>query len=242
MQDYDDYPQAKLHTQWPGTGRVGDPAFEALTGLSIPLTSNNERLETSMRNAGCILLSIIGRSFLVSHSIGAIHPILLSDQCPDLIAGNLNLEPTTVPFESIFGGPSSPNAGRAPARKWGLTNTPLNYFPAASSPDDLKPVRVGPDSAATRSCLQQSEPARKLPNINKVPYVALTGEASQHAGYDHCIVNYLQQAGGNPEWIRLEEIGIRGNGHFGYLERNSEQIARVAERWFQRHSGLGDRF
>ena len=235
MQDYNDYPQAKLHTQWPGTGREGDPAFEALANLAIPLTTNNDRLESSMRKAGCILLSIIGKSFLISHSIGAIHPILLSDQCPDLIAGNLNLEPTTVPFESIVGGPSSPNAGRVPNRKWGLTNTPLTYLPAATVPEDLKPVRAGPDSAARRSCLRQSEPARKLPNINKVPYVALTGEASQHAGSDHCIVEYLRQAGGKPEWIRLAQIGIHGNGHFGYLERNSEQIAKVAERWIRRH-------
>ncbi|KAL8788602.1 MAG: hypothetical protein Q9195_007197 [Heterodermia aff. obscurata] len=237
MQDYNDYPQAKLHTQWPGSGQPGSPAFEALSSLAIPLTTAPTQLETSMRHAGCVLLSLLGpKSFLISHSIGALYPILLSDQCPHLIAGSLNLEPTTLPFESIFGPPSSPNAGRAPARKWGLANTPLTYHPRATTPEDLKPVRVGNDSAAKRSCLLQAEPARKLPNINLVPYVALTGEASQHAGYDHCIVEYLRQAGGTPEWIRLGEVGVRGNGHFGYLERNSEKIARVAEGWIGRFS------
>ena len=236
MQDYNDYPQAKLHTQWPGTGKPGDPAFEALVALALPLTSNSTRLELAMRNAGCTLLSIIGKSFLISHSIGALYPILLSDECPDLIAGNLNLDPATIPFESNYGSIDSPNAGRTPSRKWGLTDTPLTYSPPAKRPEDLKPVRVGNDSAATRSCLLQSDPPRSLPKINRVPYVAITGEASQHATYDHCVLDYLRQAGGKPEWIKLAKIGIKGNGHFGYLEKNSEQIARVAEKWLQRHS------
>lgn len=236
MQDYNDYPQAKLHTQWPGTGRPGDPAFEALVALAIPLTSNSTRLELAMRNAGCTLLSIIGKSFLISHSIGAAYPILLSDECPDLIAGNLNLEPTTIPFETVVGSRDSPNGGRAPSRQWGLTNTPLTYSPPARRPEDLKPIRVGNDTAATRNCMLQTDPPRSLPKINRVPYVAITGEASQHAGYDHCIVEYLRQAGGRPDWIELADVGIKGNGHFGYLEKNSEQIARVAERWLKGHS------
>ena len=82
----------------------------------------------------------------------------------------------------------------------------------------------------------QTDPPRSLPKINRVPYVAITGEASQHAGYDHCIVEYLRQAGGRPDWIELADVGIKGNGHFGYLEKNSEQIARVAERWLKGHS------
>lgn len=103
MEDFNDYPQAKLHTQWPGTGLPGDPAFDAIIALALPLTVNQDPLEKSMRNAGCALLSIIGKSFLVSHSIGALHPILLSDQCPELIQGNLNFDPTTIPFESALG-------------------------------------------------------------------------------------------------------------------------------------------
>lgn len=236
MQDYDDYPQAKLHTQWPGTGLPGDPAFDQFLALGISLTSNNVALEGSMRNAGCELLSIIGKSFLVSHSIGALHPILLSDECPDLIQGNLNLEPTTIPFESVLGSFNSSNGGRTPARKWGLANTPLGYVPPAATPEDLRPVRLGQDTPGNRSCLRQMDPPRALPNINRVPYVALTGEASQHAGYDHCIIEYLRQAGGSPEWIKLADIGIKGNGHFGYLEKNSEEIAKVVEGWFRKHS------
>ncbi|KAL8994993.1 MAG: hypothetical protein Q9169_005192 [Polycauliona sp. 2 TL-2023] len=236
MQDYDDYPQAKLHTQWPGTGRQGDPAFDAISALAIPLTRNTVALETSMRNAGCALLSIIGKSFLISHSIGAVHPIHLSDQCPEFVQGNLNFDPTTIPFEWFIGGPDAPNGGRLSVRPWGLTTIPITYSPPAARPEDLKTVRVGEDTAAKRSCKLQADPPRTLPNINRVPYVAITGEASQHATYDHCIVEYLRQAGGKPEWIQLGQIGIKGNGHFGYLEKNSEEIAKVAEKWFRKHS------
>ncbi len=236
MEDYNDYPQAKLHTQWPGTGTFGDPSFDALSGLALPLTTASQRQESSMRSAGCALLAIIGKSFLISHSIGAAFPILLSDQCPDLVAGSLNLEPTTIPFETIIGSITSPNAGRAPSRQWGLANTPLTYDPAPATPADLKTVRIGVDTAGNRSCLQQADPPRRLTNIARVPYVALTGEASQHTTFDHCIVNYLRQAGGSPEWIRLWDIGIKGNGHFGYLEKNSDEYAKVAEMWLSKVS------
>ncbi|CAO1597444.1 hypothetical protein XANCAGTX0491_001250 [Xanthoria calcicola] len=117
MQDYDDYPQARLHTQWPGTGRPGDAAFEVMVALGPPATTNSDAVEIFIRNAGCQLLSIICKSFLISHSIGALHPILLSDQCPELIQGNLNLEPTTIPFESVLGTFDSSNRGRTPALK-----------------------------------------------------------------------------------------------------------------------------
>lgn len=236
MEASNSYPQAKLHTQWPGTGTFGDPAFDAMNALGIPLTTNNPAAETAMRAAGCALLEIIGKSFLISHSIGAAYPILMSDQCPDLVAGNLNLEPTTIPFETFTGSfnSSQPGGGRAPSRKWGLTNTPLKYDPMPATPEELKPIRVGEDTAANRSCYAQPDPPRKLTNIARVPYVALTGEASQHATFDHCIVNYLKQAGGSPEFIKLWEVGIKGNGHFGYLEKNSDEIAKVAEKWLSK--------
>jgi len=31
--------------------------------------------------------------------------------------------------------------------------------------------------------------------------------------YDHCTLKYLEQAGVRPMFIKLADIGIRGNGH-----------------------------
>jgi pimeloyl-ACP methyl ester carboxylesterase len=188
-----------------------------------------------MRSAGCALLRLIGPSFLVSHSFGAVHSILLSDQCPELVVGNVNVEPASIPFQSYIGNATS-SVGRTANRPWGLTNTAITYDPPAASPSDLKTVTVGDDTPGLRSCILQVEPAKKLINIAKVPYVALTGEASPHITYDHCVINYLRQCGVKADFIKLGEIGIRGNGHFSFLEKNNLEIAAVAEKWIARIS------
>lgn len=231
----DAYPQSQLHTQWPGPGVRGDPVFDVFESGFIPLTSNNTRQEISMRASGCELLNLIGPSFLVSHSIGAIHPILLSDECPSLVAGNVNLEPGNIPFESYVGNGTS-SVGRTSARPFGLTVTNLNYSPPISNYTDLITETVGEDTPSSRSCIQQSNSTanytiRTLPNLGKVPYVLFTGEASPHATYDHCVVNYLQQVGVSPEWIKMADVGVTGNGHFGYLELNSAAYFKVVEKW-----------
>ncbi|KAF4546065.1 Alpha beta-hydrolase [Lasiodiplodia theobromae] len=229
------YPQSQNHTQWPGTGLRGDPYFDAFQASLMPLTTNLTAQELSMRASGCALLELIGPSYLVSHSIGALYPILLSNDCPQLVAGNINLEPTTIPFQSYTGNATSA-VGQTSARPWGLSNTHIDYEPAIASADELETVSVGEDTIALRSCLMQVEPARKLPKIASVPYVALTGEASPHITYDHCIIGYLEQAGGKPEWIKLGEIGIHGNGHFGFLELNNMEIAAVVHDWIQQRT------
>jgi hypothetical protein len=61
----------------------------------------------------------------------------------------------------------------------------------------------------------------------------LTGEASVHITYDHCAIDFLKQAGGKPEWIKLSEWGIKGNGHFLHVEKNNLQIAGLVDAWIR---------
>jgi hypothetical protein len=61
----------------------------------------------------------------------------------------------------------------------------------------------------------------------------VTSEASIHATYDHCVIEYLNQTGGSPEWIKLEDRRIHGNGHSMYLEKNSDEIATLVEQWME---------
>ena len=221
------YPQASLHTQWPGTGRIGDPSFDAFRKGVLPFTSNFTLSELAMRAAGCELLSLIGPSYLISHSLGSVYPLLLSNDCPENVAGNINLEHSNHPFWN-YG--VAVNEGSA-TRPWGLSNTPLDYEPAVGGVEELRQVVVGNDTLALRNCRLQAEPARKLPKIASVPYLCLTGEASVHVTYDHCVVEFLKQAGGEPEWIKLEDRNVTGNGHFMHLEKNNMEIARVVEDW-----------
>lgn len=93
---------------------------------------------------------------------------------------------------------------------------------------------MGTDTPGNRSCiLQTGSLIHTLPNIASVPFVALTGSASPHITYDHCVIAYLQQTGGSPDWIKLGDIGITGNGHFAHLELNNLEVAAVVHDWIQ---------
>ena len=61
--------------------------------------------------------------------------------------------------------------------------------------------------------------------------MVLTSEASYHAPYDHCTVKFLEQAGVKPSFIRLADLGIKGNSHVLMLEKNSRDIAVAMARW-----------
>lgn len=96
-------------------------------------------------------------------------------------------------------------------------------------------MSVGNETLAKRNCYLQKEPARQLPNIASVPYLMVTSEASVHITYDHCIVDYLTQVGGKPDWIKLADIGIKGNAHFMHIEKNNLEIAAVVKDWIEKH-------
>jgi hypothetical protein len=67
-----------------------------------------------------------------------------------------------------------------------------------------------------------------------VPILILVAEASYHAAYDHVTAAYLAQAGVPNTFIRLADLGIRGNGHMMMLEKNSDAIAGVIEGWLKK--------
>ncbi|KAL0941411.1 uncharacterized protein CTRU02_204174 [Colletotrichum truncatum] len=235
VKGYNTYPQSQLHTQWPGTGMRGDPTFDQFQQSFIPYTSSYNSQELAIRAAGCELLSLIGaKSYLISHSLGSKFALVISNDCPQLLAGSINLEPSTIPFWAYGLG-----LGGRSANPWGLTNTHVDYEPAVTDASEFtdKIESVGQETLALRNCYRQKEPARQLPKISSVPYVALTGEASVHITYDHCIIDYLKQAGGNPEWIKLGDIGIKGNGHFGHVEKNNLDIASVVHKWIKKQQG-----
>lgn len=80
-------------------------------------------------------------------------------------------------------------------------------------------------------CTLQAEPASQLVNLKKLPILIETGEASYHATYDHCFVQFLRQAGcEKAEHLKLADVGIYGNGHLQFLEKNSDEIARGLRR------------
>ncbi len=181
-----------------------------------------------MRFAGAALLEKIGPSFLVSHSLGGSYPWLIADEVPDKVKGIVSLEPVSPPFESLDG--PTP----FPTRKYGLTEAAMTFAPPVNDPKvDLPTVKEGVDTPARRACRLQQEPAKQLVNLKKVPVLVIVGEASIHATYDHCTVEFLEQAGVKTKFIRLEDIGIFGNGHFHFIEKNNIEIVKVAKQWME---------
>ena len=152
---------------------------------------------------------------------------------PDLVKAILAIEPNGPPFYGVefIGAPDWFKQGEL-ALPYGITAVPLTYSPAIKDASELKMVQQ--DKADTPDkvrCYAQAEPARQLPNLQKMPILVLTSEASYHAPYDHCTVNYLRQAGIKPTYIRLADLGIRGNSHVMMLEKNNKDIAAVIAKW-----------
>ena len=117
-------------------------------------------------------------------------------------------------------------------RPWGITSDALAYSPPAGTASDLQIVQQDEsDAPELCRCWMQKEPARQLPNLQGIPILIVTSEASYHAPYDHCTVNFLTQAGVHPTWIKLADVGIHGNGHNMLLEKNNAEIAAVLSRW-----------
>jgi hypothetical protein len=53
--------------------------------------------------------------------------------------------------------------------------------------------------------------------------------------YSHCTVGYLRQAGADVSFLKLADIGLRGNGHMMMMEKNSDDIAQVIIDWLDKN-------
>lgn len=230
------WPQAAKHTQWPGSGKPGDPAFDAFYATQFPSLVSYPKQQEINRDAGIALLDKIGPAILMTHSqSGAFHwPI--AEARPNLVKAIVAVEPNGPPvFETEFKGAPEWFADMGKKKTWGLGEVPLAYDPPLKPGEELAFVRQDkPDAPDLVRCWQQAEPARKLPKLANIPMLIVIAEASYHASYDHCTANYLTQAGVRNTMIRLESRGIRGNGHMMMLEKNSDQIAALMLEWIEK--------
>src|SRR5258706_462899 len=231
------YPQAKLHTQWPGTGVAGDAVFDQFFSSQVEDIADGNVVEALNRDAGTALLDRIGPAILLTHSQSGPFGWALADARPRMVRGIIAIEPNGPPFyeSTTIGAPDWFKDGVL-ARVWGTARVPLTYAPATARPEDLRPVRQAQaDGPNLVRCWLQPEPARKLINLQQIPIVIVTSEASYHAPYDHCTSRYLRQAGVAHEFVRLPDVGIHGNGHMMMLEKNNVAIATWLEKWATKH-------
>jgi len=229
------WPQAHLHTQWPGGGVQGDPVFDQFIASQVPTVRSAELMQTVNRDALIALLEKIGPSILLTHSQSGSYGFPVADTRPDLVKALIEVEPSGPPVYDtmLLGAPDYFRDGVV-ERSWGLSAVPLRYEPAVQSADELSFVRQDKaDGPGLARCWAQASPARQLPNLQKMPVLIVHGEASYHAPYEHCTVNYLRQAGVKAAWLDLGRAGIRGNGHMMMLEKNSDVIADAMADWLE---------
>lgn len=222
------WPQARLHSQWPGSGRPGDPAFDQFFASQVEYASGAVSA-VLVSEAGAALLDRIGPAVVVTHSQSGPFGWAIGELRPNLVRAIVAIEPSGPPFASAPPpwGDGSPDRVTRP---YGPTTTPLTYEPALASPDALNRVWTPSEDSDLTGCWSQAGQPRKLARLSRLPVLILTAEASYHAGYDHCTAAYLSQAGVQTRFVRLPEWGLRGNGHMVMLERNSAQIsARIGD-------------
>jgi pimeloyl-ACP methyl ester carboxylesterase len=232
IEKYNLWPQAKLHTQWPGTGQRGDPAFEQFRASQNPSMTDNAAMDTANRNAGVALLKRIGPAILLTHSRSGPFGWEIADQAPELVKGIVAVEPNGPPFYNVV--PTAPAAAPVLSKPWGIAYIPLTYDPpvtdAAEFRVKLEDRPQGPDLIA---CWVPSAP-RKLTKLTNIPVMIVTAEASYHAPYDHCTSQYLTQTGVANDFVKLADRGIHGNGHMMMLEKNNLEVAGVIDEWVRK--------
>lgn len=227
------WPQAKLHTQWPGRGTPGDPTFDQFIKSRAMSLASQLEMERLNRQAVADLLDRIGPAIIQTHSQSGDYGWVIADVRPKLVKAIVAVEPNGPPFHEVtYVGPPDYFGKETVGRPWGLTAGPITYSPVVTDPSQLTFVQEDqPDGPGLARCWSQAAPAHQLPTLKGIKILMVSSEASYHAPYDHCTSKYLTQAGVKHDWIKLVDRGIRGNGHDMMVEKNNMAIVAVIGQW-----------
>ena len=220
------WPQASLHTQWPGGVGAGTPGHEAFDQFMASQVANmpeSKRALSLTTLAIGELLQRIGPAILVTHSMSGPVSWMVAQANPGKIKAIIAIEPS---------GNSSLGGDAAPGNSCGLTDECLEFSPPIQVAADLALTKTPSTVPGLQSCwLQKAVPIHTLPKFSGIPILIATGEASYHAQYDHCTSAFLTQAGVANRWMNLSSLGIKGNGHMQMIEMNNLEIAQFYEKW-----------
>lgn len=232
---FEQWPQAKLHTQWPGEGRPGDAIFDDFIATQLPSIADYAFQQEINAQALCALLDRIGPAILAVHSQAGAFGWIVADRRPALAKALVAVEPNGPPVRDVamLGAPNwFADTGRTKIS--GLCDVQLTWDPPLREGEALSFEREsGPARPDCAACWRQSEPARRLVNVARVPVLMITGEASYHTPYDHCTANFLRQAGVGVEHVYLAGRGVTGNGHMIMMEKNSDEAAAIVAAWIE---------
>src|SRR5262249_57765849 len=127
------WPQAHLHTQWPGSGDPDDEASMQLASGQLPAIESFTKQQFLNRDALVALLEKIGPSILLVHSQAGAFGWPVADARPDLVKAILAIEPNGPPFYSVefVGAPTWFKQGAAGV-DYGIPSGSRTHAPAAT--------------------------------------------------------------------------------------------------------------
>ena len=155
------------------------------------------------------LLDRIGPAVVITHSAGGPSGWLAADARPELVKAIVAIEPMGPPF-----GDFSPHG----SLEWGLTAAPLHYEPPVEDP----------------AALAADPSAYRLPWLTGLPVVVVVGETSPFTEWEPRTVAFLNELGGDVEFMNLGDHGAHGNGHAPMLESNSDESIVPILEWLDR--------
>jgi pimeloyl-ACP methyl ester carboxylesterase len=228
-----DFPLKMNHTQWPGTGKIGDPIFDNFVKTQVQFAGASTALA---RDAGIALLEMIGTPvILLTHSQGGGIGFDITEARPQLVKAMVTVEPGGPQIGSV--NTANAEAGPRDPRSWGLTTNRFEFDPPANQPSDLNVVlEEKSERPGEARCWLQVEPARKLVKWKNIRVLSVSADGTYHRTYDPCIPKWLNQAGVNTDFVRLETVGIRGNSHMMMLEKNSDDVIKFIVSWIQKNT------
>jgi pimeloyl-ACP methyl ester carboxylesterase len=202
--------------RWPGSGEIGDPGIDQFMAQQGLVIADAARAHALWQARGAELLERIGPAFVLTHSAGGPFGWVVGDACPDLVKGIVCAE------------------GLGPM----LTAIPLTYDPPIASLselslDELPPADVDWGLLPKPPLVLQTEPARRLANLQRVPIAFVTSEDPRFTVMNGASIAYLRQAGCSVDDLRLTDLGIHGNGHFMPLETNNREVLQVILDWIE---------
>ena len=177
-----DFPQAKKHTQWPGTGRIGDKIFDDFAKTQVQFLAGDRAGDADARcqrraarhdqHAGHPADAFAGRRVWLAGRRRAAEP---GEGDRDRSSRRRRRSGASTPprWPTTTGGGLS----------WGVANSPIAYEPAVATPSELQTVLETQAPAAGKvPCYVQQEPARKLKNLQNIPVLLpdRRGQLSPH--------------------------------------------------------------
>ena len=232
------FPRMKLYTQWPSDspkkGTMGDPVFDNFIKGQVQFVQGQTQAQLAVP-AGIALLDRIGTPvILITHSQGGGIGFNVADARPKLVAGMVAIEPGG-PQIGVVDTAKVAYTGRI-GNAWGITNMPMHYEPPVNSPDDLKTyLEEKSDRPDEVPCYMQKEPVHKLVGMENIRILSISAEGTYHRVFDACIPKWLNQAGVKDDFVRLEDVGIHGNMHEMFLDRNSNVVIKFIDDWLRKN-------